>query len=86
MGNTMKYMNGIEVRVGDIIAVSHGDQGDIEGVVIEVLLPDMPSAALGWSSARGGVVIEGGGLGLFTTAPLDDDEDIVFVRRADSKP
>jgi hypothetical protein len=81
----MKYMNGIEVLPGDIITVWHGDQGAIEGVVLEVLLPGT-SDAEDWSLPEGGVVIEGGGLGRFLQAQLEDDEEIVFVRRADSKP
>jgi hypothetical protein len=34
-----------------------------------------------WSLPDGGVVIEGGGLGLFVTAYLEEDNDIIFVRR-----
>ena len=75
-----KYMNGIEVMVGDVIAVRH-DGESIEGIVLHVLLPNTPEAA-DWGLAEGGVMIEGGGLGLFSTHHLEDDEDIVFVRRA----
>jgi hypothetical protein len=78
-----KYMSGIEVMEGDVIAVHH-DGESVEGVVLQVLLPNTPDA-VDWASPDGGVLIEGGGLGLFVTAP-EHEEDIVFVRRASSKP
>ena len=79
-----KYMNGIEVMEGDVVAVNFGGQPG-EGVVLHVLLPNSPEAEA-WGVPEGGVMIEGGGLGLFLTAHLEDDEDIDFVRRANSKP
>ena len=74
----MKYMSGIEVMEGDVVAVNYC--GPAEGVVLKVILPNTPDAEE-WTSPDGGVLIEGGGLGLFVTAP-EDEEDIVFVRRA----
>jgi hypothetical protein len=79
----MKYMNGIEVMEGDVVAIRRED-GFIEGVVLQVLLPNTPDADA-WSSPNGGVMIEGGGLGLSITESLENDEEVVFVRRADSK-
>lgn len=80
----MKYMNGIEVMEGDVVAIRRED-GFIEGVVLQVLLPNTPDADA-WSSPDGGVMIEGGGLGLSITESLENDEEVVFVRRASSKP
>ncbi len=80
----IKYMSGIEVMEGDVVAVLHNRESD-EGVVLKVILPDTPDAEE-WQSPRGGVLIEGGGLGLFVTATPEDDEDLVFVRRANDKP
>ena len=74
-----KYMSGIEVMEGDVVAVHH-DREPAEGVVLHVLLPNSPEAEA-WGVPEGGVMIEGGGLGLFLTA-TEDAEDIVFVRRA----
>ncbi len=39
-----------------------------------------------WESPNGGVLIEGGGLGLFVQIHPEDSEDVVFVRRANDKP
>lgn len=78
----MKYMSGIEVMEGDIVALEY-DQA-VEGVVLQVLLPNTPEADA-WSKPEGGVLVEGCGIGLWVTASLEDAEDIVFVRRA-SKP
>lgn len=75
----MKYKNGVEVREGDIVLIAHG-RGAEQGVVRKVLLPGTQDA-LDWSAPDGGVLIEGGGLGLSVSASLEDDEDVVFVRR-----
>jgi hypothetical protein len=75
----MKYRDGTEVREGDVIVVHHGKSDD-RGVVLKVVLPDTEDAA-DWSLPIGGVVIEGGGLGLFVQAHLEQDEDIDFVSR-----
>jgi len=75
-----KYMSGLEVKEGDVVAVHHGHGLVDEGVVLHVLLPNSPEAEA-WGVPEGGVMIEGGGLGLFITRHLEDDEDIDFVRR-----
>ena len=79
----MKYMSGIEVMDGDVVAIRRTDRS-IEGVVRRVILPDAPDAQA-WAAPNGGVLIEGGGLGLSVTESLEDDEDVTFVRRASSK-
>ena len=81
----IKYMSGIEVMEGDVVGVHHGRGVVDEGVVLKVILPNTPDAEE-WQSPRGGVLIEGGGLGSFVTATPEDDEDLVFVRRANDKP
>ncbi len=80
----MKYKSGIEVIEGDVVAI-RGAERWLEGVVLEVILPSTPDAHA-WSAPNGGVLIEGGGLGLSVTESLENDEDVVFVRRANSKP
>ncbi len=79
-----KYMSGIEVMEGDVVAVHHNREA-VEGVVLKVILPNTPDAEE-WESPNGGVLIEGGGLGLFVQIHPEDAEDIVFVRRANGKP
>ena len=74
-----KYMSGIEVMEGDVVALHHNGES-IEGVVLHVLLPNSPEAEA-WGVPEGGVMIEGCGLGLFLTHYLEDDEDLHFVRR-----
>jgi hypothetical protein len=75
----MRYRDGTEVCEGDVVLVHHG-QTDDRGVVIKVVLAGTEDAT-DWSLPTGGVLIESGGLGLFTTAHLDQDEDIDFVSR-----
>ncbi len=76
----MKYRSGLEVMEGDVVAVYH-DSGSVEGVVLKVILPNTPDAEE-WESPSGGVLIEGGGLGLFVTESLEDDEEIFLARRS----
>jgi hypothetical protein len=76
----MRYRDGMEVRAGDVVHVRHG-KTDEHGIVVEVILPGTEGAA-NWSLPAGGVLIEGGGLGLFTVRSLEEDEDIDFVSRA----
>lgn len=76
----MKYKSGIEVHEGDIILVRHGG-ADITGVVLKIIKPNTEDAH-NWSVPEGGILIEGGGFGLSVTKSFQDDEDIVFVRRA----
>lgn len=76
----MKYKSGIEVMEGDIVAIRRDGQS-VEGVVQKVIVADTQDAHT-WAASKGGVLIEGGGLGLSLTESLDNDDDIVFVRRA----
>ena len=75
-----KYLSGIEVMEGDVVAVHHGRE-PVEGVVLHVLVPNSPEAEA-WGVPEGGVMFGGGGIGPFFCESLEDDEDIVFVRRA----
>jgi hypothetical protein len=76
----MTYMSGEEVLEGDEVRMRHGGR-DEPGFVIKVIAPGSPDAEA-WSAPEGGVLIEGGGIGLSLTADLENDEDVVFVRRA----
>ena len=67
-----------------MVAVHHGKSLE-RGVVKKVILSATEDAS-DWSLPDGGVLIEGGGLGVFTTASLEQDEDIDFVSRATSVP
>jgi len=80
----MKYMSGIEVMEGDVVSVHYVGE-PVEGVVLQVILPNTPDAD-DWSAPNGGALIEAGALGLFVNRFLEHDEDIDFVRRASSKP
>jgi hypothetical protein len=80
----MRYRDGTEVREGDVVALHHGKSPE-QGVVKKVILSATEDAS-DWSLPKGGVLIEGDGLGLFTTESLEQDEDIDFVSRATSAP
>jgi hypothetical protein len=76
----VNYPNGLEVKEGDTVAVNIG--GSIsEGVVLKIILPSTEDS-LNWSVPQGGALIEGAGFGLLAVEDLQDDEDVVFVRRA----
>jgi ribosomal protein L10 len=75
----MKYLDGTEAQVGDILTV-RGNGVDARGVILKIVRSNTKDAE-DWSLPDDGVLIEGGGLGLFTTADLGEDEDIVFLRR-----
>jgi hypothetical protein len=78
----MNYKDGTEVRVGDEVTVSHGNgRSDQSGTVLQILQPHSKEA-IDWNTPKGGVLIEGGGYGLFVTNALAEDEDILFVRRS----
>jgi hypothetical protein len=77
----MNYKDGTEVRVGDEVMVSHGNGSDRSGTVLQILQP-YSKEAIDWNTHEGGVLIEGGGYGLFVTNALAEDEDILFVRRS----
>jgi hypothetical protein len=50
------------------------------GTVLRIVLPATQDAT-DWSLPSGGVLIEGGGMGLCVTAHLEEDEDVTFVKR-----
>ncbi len=53
----------------------------IEGVILKIIQSNTEESDR-WSLPNGGVLIEGGGFGLSATKSLEEDEDIVFVRRS----
>lgn len=80
----MTYKNGTEVREGDLVLVRR--QGySARGIVRRVIVPGTVDAAH-WSAPEGGVLIEGGDLGLFVTKSLEQDEDVVLVSRGPAAP
>ena len=79
----MRYQNGVEVRKGDVVAINR--EGHlVKGVVRKIILPNTQDSRT-WAAPEGGVLIEGGGLGLSVTRSLEDDEDVVFVRRGEDR-
>jgi hypothetical protein len=76
----MKYFNGIEIKVGDTVLYNFGNSKEI-GIVTDVVQPGT-SDAQDFSLPNGGVVIQGGALGLFSTDYIENDEEIQFVSRA----
>lgn len=75
----MMYFDRTEVRAGDVITVERLT-GNILAVVIKVLQPHTKDA-LDWNTPGGGLLIEGGGLGLFVTSHPEKDPEIKFVQR-----
>lgn len=80
----MNYESGQDVRVGDVVAI-RGSDGIVHGVVVLVIAPDTRDAA-DWSAPKGGILIDGAGLGLSLTTEPHDDADLVLVRRATPPP
>ena len=76
----MKYNNEVEVQEGDVVLVRRSESS-MEGVILKIIQPNTEESNQ-WSLPDGGVLIEGGGFGLSATKSLEEDEDIVFVRRA----
>jgi hypothetical protein len=74
----MKYFDGKEVKAGDAVTVEGQGRLDILAVVVRVLRPHTTDA-LDWNMSKGGVIIEGGGLGLFVNCHLEKDFEIKFV-------
>jgi hypothetical protein len=75
----MRYKDGTEVREGDVVFIR--DSGvDVPGLVLKIIFPGTAEANQ-WSAGKGGVLIEGGGLGLSLSESLENDEDVRFVRR-----
>jgi hypothetical protein len=77
----MRYRDSSEVHIGDVVVVHHGGS-DARGVVIKIVAAGTRDAT-DWSLPEGGVLIEGGVLGLFAAASPEQDEDIDLVRRFD---
>jgi hypothetical protein len=77
----MRYFNGKEVKTGDVVTVDRQGGVNIPAVIVKVLRPHTKDA-LDWQMPAGGVLIEGGGLGLFVNGRLEKDPEIKFVRRA----
>jgi hypothetical protein len=75
----MMYFDRTEIRAGDVVMVE-SSTGNIPAMVIKVLWPHTKDA-LDWNSPDGGVLIEGGGLGLFVANQLEKDPEIKFVQR-----
>jgi len=71
----MTYMDGTEVREGDVVLIDGK-----AGVIRKIIRPGTTDAD-SWSSPDGGILIEGGGLGLSVTKSLEHDKCVVFVRR-----
>jgi hypothetical protein len=77
---TYKYSNGIELQIGDVVAMQRSDRQE-EGTVVKIIQPNTPDAEA-WSAPDGGILIESEGLGLSLTTSLEQDPDIIFVRRS----
>jgi hypothetical protein len=79
----MPYMDGTEVREGDVVAIRH-DRSNSPGVVLKVLLPGTKDAK-DWSLPKDGLLFKSDAYGLFVAESLEEDEDIVFVRKGDDQ-
>jgi hypothetical protein len=77
----MKYHDGTEVQVGDVITVERDSGIKALAAVVEIVQPNTKEAEQ-WSLLEGGILMEGGGLGSFVSSSLEEDSEIVFVRRA----
>jgi hypothetical protein len=75
----VRYCSGEEVREGDEVVLVHG-KDKAPGKVIKVILRGSADAET-WNAPDGGVLIEGGGLGLSLTVRLDNDPDVTFIGR-----
>ena len=75
----MMYLDGTEVREGDAVLI------DGKAGVIRTIIRPGTRDADSWSVPDGGVLIEGGGLGLSVTKSLEHDKCVVFVRRGVQK-
>ena len=78
----LKYYDGTKIQVGDAITVE-GNQGiKIPAVVLKIIEPYTEDAKQ-WNLTTGGVLMEGSGLGTFVSSHLEQDNEIVFVHRAE---
>jgi hypothetical protein len=76
----MKYSNEIEVQEGDVVLVQTS-KSSMEGVIIKIIKSNTEESN-SWTLPDGGVLIEDGGFGLSATKSLEEDEDVIFVRRS----
>ena len=80
----MRYKDGTEVCEGDEVLIRSAGRM-LPGRVVKVVLPGT-SHALALSAPNGGVLIEGAGLGMSLTERVEDDDEVVFVRRSIAPP
>jgi hypothetical protein len=73
------YHSGEAVMEGDCVVVMTAGREE-RGTVLHVLAPGSSEAGE-WAVPEGGVMIEGGGLGLFLHCRMADDPDVVLVHR-----
>ncbi|GGD63473.1 hypothetical protein GCM10011514_29380 [Emticicia aquatilis] len=74
----MNYLNGKEVRLGDVVEITHHDSQKYQTVILEIIEPNSPKA-IDWNIPNGGVFVEDPLIGL-TMWPYMD-EDIILLRR-----
>jgi hypothetical protein len=77
----MKYYDGTEIQVGDAITVQRDKGVTVPAVVLKIVLPHTEEAEQ-WSLPAGGILMEGGGLGIFVSSSLEEDSEIAFAHRA----
>lgn len=75
----MTYFSRDEVLEGDEVLLWSGD-AQRAGVVVKIIQAGSAEAE-DWAAPEGGVLIEGGGLGLSLTTHPERDADVVLVRR-----
>jgi hypothetical protein len=75
----MKYFDGADVRVGDIVSTKQ-NHGEELGTVIQIVAPGSPEAHH-WNFPSGGVLIESHSYGLSLTEDLANDPEVELVRR-----
>jgi hypothetical protein len=80
----VRYKDGTEVREGDVVSI-RSERSHVPGTVIKIFLPGTADACA-WSIPDGGVMIEGGGLGMSVTRSLENDDEVIFVRRRPEEP
>ena len=75
------YMSGEEVRLGDLVEISHGNGPK---ATIVVLIPEGPAAAgfkaEEWSYLKSGFMLQAEGMGLVHYS--EPDNELLLIRRA----
>ncbi len=74
----MKYVSGIEIQEGDVVKVKLGQLTKVG--VLKIIQPGTEDSEV-WELPNGGIMIEEGNSILFTTAHVEQDEDIEFMHR-----